>query len=86
MSAQSSIPFGERIVWPKVVMAVSVGKAFVAGAGLGLAALGVVDIAGTLGIRPVYDFIEKEHVLDAFAFGGGFLSIFAKTIWNFVTR
>jgi len=73
-------------VWPKILIAVSLGKAFVAGAGLGLAALGVVDIAGTLGVKPVMEFIRHEHVLDVFAFGGGFVSAAAQIVWKIVTR
>jgi len=72
--------------WAKIMLIVSFGKAFVAGAGLGLAALGVVDLAGALGVRPMWDFIEREHVLDIFAIGGGALSTIVQIAWKVLGR
>lgn len=76
-------------IWPKIQLMIWLGKGFVAGAGLGLAALGVVDIAGTLGIRGIVDFLEREHVFDAFAYGGGVLTVvfqIANLVWKAFTR
>lgn len=73
-------------IWAKVLLVVSLGKAFVAGAGLGMAALGVVDVAGTLGVRPLVDFIQHEHVLDVFALGGGIISTAAQLVWKLIGR
>lgn len=72
--------------WTAVLIAVSLGKAFIAGAGLGLAALGIVDIAGTLGVRPLVEFIQHEHILDVFAIGGGIVSTGLQIIWKVVSR
>ena len=72
--------------WSKVLLVVSFGKVFVAGAGLGLAMLGVVDLAGWLGIRPLVDFIERERILDIFAFGGGLIATVVQIAWKFIGR
>ena len=72
--------------WSKVLLLVSFGKVFVAGAGLGLAMLGVVDLAGSLGIRPVFDFIERERILDVFAFGGGLIATVVQIAWKIIGR
>jgi hypothetical protein len=72
--------------WSKVLLVVSFGKVFVAGAGLGLAMLGVVDIAGALGVRPLVEFIERERILDIFAFGGGLIATLVQIAWKFVGR
>lgn len=72
--------------WAKVLLIVSFGKVFVAGAGLGLAALGVVDIAGSLGVRPVFDFIERERIMDIFAIGGGALATLLQVAWKIIGR
>lgn len=77
---------GGRILWSKIAIAIAAGKAFVAGAGLGLAALGVVDLAGSLGIRPLMDIIRHEHVFDVFAYGGGAISFACHAIWSIVSR
>lgn len=83
-----TIFFGAEIatVWSKVLLVVSLGKAFVAGAGLGLAALGIVDLASTLGIGSLVEFIQREHILDAFAVGGGVISTIAQLIWKVIGR
>lgn len=72
--------------WSKVLIFVSFGKAFVAGAGLGLAALGIVDLAGTLGVKPLFDFIERERILDIFAIGGGALVTVSQIAWKIISR
>ncbi|MDR6128228.1 hypothetical protein QE361_002563 [Sphingomonas sp. SORGH_AS802] len=58
----------------KILLFVSVGKTFVAGAGFGMAALGVVDLAGTLGIQLLVDFSQHEHVVEYFSLGDGVVS------------
>lgn len=72
--------------WAKIMLVVSLAKAFVAGAGLGLAALGIVDVASTLGIETLVRFIQREHVLDWFAIGGGVASTTLQLVWKFVAR
>lgn len=72
--------------WPKILLLVSLGKVFVAGAGLGLAALGIVDLAGTLGVRPIFEFIERERILDIFAIGGGALATISQVAWKLFTK
>lgn len=83
-----TIFFGAEVatVWSKVLIFVSLGKAFVAGAGLGLAALGVVDLGSTLGVQPLVDFIQREHLLDIFAVGGGIISALGQALWKVFGR
>lgn len=84
-----SFQFASMSVWAKILLIVSLGKAFVAGAGLGLAALGIVDLASTLGVKPLVDFIQREHIMEVFAFGGGIASVagqIASIIWKVITR
>ena len=73
-------------VWAKVLFVITLGKAFVAGAGVGLAALGVVDIASTLGVGPVFEFIQREHVLEVFSIGGGAASTVVQVAWKLFGR
>ena len=75
--------------WAKIMLFVTLGKAFVAGAGIGLATLGVVDLAGRLGVQPMVDFVQREHVLDMFAYGGGIISVIGQitsVAWKALTR
>lgn len=67
-------------VWAKISLFVSVGKTFVAGAGLGMAALGVVDLAGTLGIQSLVEFIQHEHIVEYFSLGDGVVSTIYATM------
>lgn len=81
-----SIDTQYAVIWAKVLFVITLGKAFVAGAGLGMAALGVVDIAGTLGISPLVEFIQREHILGVFSIGGGVLSLVGQLVWKLVGR
>lgn len=81
--------FNAMSPWARVMLFVTLGKAFVAGAGLGLAALGVVDLASSLGVRPLVDLIERENVINIFALGGGAVSVVGQIgsmIWKVITR
>lgn len=83
-----TIFFGAEVatIWTKVLLAISFGKAFVAGAGLGLAALGIVDVAGWLGVQWLVDAVNHERILDLFALGGGIISAGVQLIWKMLAR
>lgn len=76
--------------WKYVLLTISIGKAFVAGAGLGIAALGLAEVThqalAQVGVAQMWSFLQKEHVLDAFAFGGGALTSAAQVVWKVLTR
>lgn len=74
------------IVWKNVLALIALGKVAIAGAGVGLAALGIVDVAALLGIRPLVDEITHAHALDAFAYGGGAVAVAARLIFRVLTR
>lgn len=74
------------IVWKNMMAFIALGKVAIAGAGAGLAALGVVDVAASMGIRPIVDEITHAHALDAFAYGGGAVAVVVRLAFRVITR
>jgi hypothetical protein len=74
------------IVWKNVLALLALGKVAVAGAGVGLAALGVVDVAHALGIRDLVNEITHNQALDWFGYGGGMIAVVGRLIWQVCLR
>ena len=73
-------------MWRNVLLFVAIGKAAVAGAGLAMAMLGVADLASAIGARPLLDFINKDHILDIAALGGGVTGAAFRLLWAIIAR
>lgn len=73
-------------LWRNVMLFVAIGKAGVAGAGLALAMLGVVDLASTLGLKSLLSGIQIDHVFDLAALSGGVIGAALRLVWAIATR
>lgn len=67
--------------WRRALLAVTVGKAAVTGAGLALAALGAMNIATAATAHHWLTQFEHEH-LNMVAWGGGIAGGVARIVWS----
>lgn len=59
--------------WRNVMAVIALGKAAVVGGGLGIAALGLFDIATSDHIRAMVDTVTHNHALETCSAAGGFI-------------
>lgn len=73
-------------IWSKVLLLVTIGKAAIAGAGVGLAALGIADLATLVGAKQMIALIHGDHIFDIFAAVGGLVGATAQIVWSVISR
>lgn len=76
---------GLPVSWQRYLLIAAIGKAMMAGAGVGIACLGALDLAFAISAEQWWEAVKPDAIVNWFAVGGTVVGFVARVITDMVT-